>query len=85
MPTSSAVALLLEYVVEGVDWSSTLQALNRPLLYAVTPAIATYAEELNQLVPDAVTRVFDGAKHGFFFDQHEEFNQVLLEFVEGLR
>ncbi len=85
IPTSSAVALLLEYVAEGVDWSNTLQELDRPLLYAVTPAVTSDVEKLGQLVPDAVIRVFDGAKHGFFFDRHEEFNQMLLEFVESLR
>ena len=54
------------------------------MLYAVSPAFVDDAQDLKELVPNAVTRVFGDAGHAFFVDQHEEFNRVLLEFLRGL-
>ena len=84
MPVSSAVTLLLDYIVVGGDWSSVLQTLERPLLYAVAPNWADDAQELRELVPGATIEVFEGARHGLFVEQHEKFNRVLADFLKGI-
>jgi microsomal epoxide hydrolase len=79
-PTAAAVALL-SYGKPREYWREAVYALDKPVLYAVTPRFAGQAENLKKKKPGAWTQVFEQSGHALFVDEAERFNALLQSFI----
>jgi non-heme chloroperoxidase len=82
VPTTTALALLIGST--GVDHRPALEKLDKPVLYAITPAFRQDAETLRSAVPAARVEIFEGAGHTLFIDEPERFNRLLEEFARAV-
>lgn len=80
-PTNTAVALFAASFLR--DHRPVLAKIDRPLLYAVTPALKSQAEMVATRVPGARIEVFENAGHVLFVDEADRFNHVLDEFAQA--
>lgn len=65
-------------------WRSIARALERPLLYAVTPSFAEQAAALQRHRPATKIAVFEHAGHALFADEPARFNQLLADFIRAI-
>jgi len=80
-PTNTAVTLLANVYAKG-DWRPVLAKLDRPVLYAITPALKAQGEALKAKVPSARVEIFEDAGHALFVDEAARFNAVLEDFAQ---
>ena len=78
-PTNTALALFAASVLR--DHRPALAKIDKPLLYAVTPALASQAELVEARVPAARIEVFEKSGHVLFVDEEARFNEVLDDFA----
>ena len=80
-PTNTAVTLLANDFAKG-DWRPVLAKLDRPVLYAITPALKAQGEVLKAKVPSARVEIFEDAGHALFVDEAARFNALLEDFAQ---
>ncbi len=83
VPTNSAVLLLLNAYVSGVDLRPALAELDKPLLYVASPAMQSQAEMMRQRLPAARIEMFENAGHALFVDEAGRFNALLADFASA--
>lgn len=84
-PTNTRVTLLANsMLMEERDLRPALEALDRPVLYVVTEALADHAEDVRRRKPDLRLEVFEDAGHALFVDEPDRFNRVLDDFMAAL-
>lgn len=75
---------LLAYPFDRSHWRRIARALDRPLLYVVTPQYEQQARTLREHRPGTQIEVFREAGHALFVDEPQRFNAVIARFVERL-
>lgn len=75
---------LLSYPFPRTHWRTLAHAVDRPLLYVVTPQFAEQAGHLQRNRPGTQVEIFRDAGHALFVDRAERFNRVLAAFVKTL-
>jgi microsomal epoxide hydrolase len=75
---------LLSYPFDRSHWKRIVHAVDRPLLYVVTPQFEQQAQNLKKGRPGTQIDVFKSAGHALFVDEPQRFNVLLSRFVEGL-
>jgi microsomal epoxide hydrolase len=75
---------LLSYPFPRTHWRTLAHAVDRPLLYVVTPQFAEQAGHLQRNRPGTQVEIFRDAGHALFVDRAERFNRVLASFVKAL-
>jgi microsomal epoxide hydrolase len=83
MPLADSIALL-SYPYERTHWKEIAHALDKPLLYVVTPQFAAQAQNLEKNRPGTRIEIFERAGHALFVDEPERFNSLLAGFVSGI-
>ncbi len=81
VPTSTAIAIVVGTL--GRDFRPMLHKLDKPILYAITPALKGQGEVLKAGVPAARVELFENSGHVLFVDEPERFNKLLGEFAES--
>ncbi len=76
-----AARALLAYPVPRTYWREAVYSTGKPVFYAVRPAFAAQAANLQQRHPAAETAVFADAGHALFIDQASRFDQLLESFI----
>jgi microsomal epoxide hydrolase len=80
VPLEGAVALL-SYPYPRERWKQIVYAIDRPILYVVTPRFAGQAANLKQNHPRAQVEVFEHAGHALFVDEAKRFNRAVERFL----
>ena len=75
---------LLSYPVPRTYWKETLYAISLPILYLVTPRWSDQANELTRRRPQATAQIFEQAGHALFWDEADQFNRALHDFIKRL-
>ena len=83
MPLEASLSLFPGDRIPRERWRSTVVALRKPLLYAVTPQFAAQAQRLKAKRPATRVEIFENAGHALFVDEPERFNAVLIDFLRG--
>jgi non-heme chloroperoxidase len=83
MPLEASLSLFPGDRIPRERWRSTVNALRKPLLYAVTPQFAAQAQRLKAKRPATRVEIFENAGHALFVDEPERFNAVLIDFLRG--
>jgi microsomal epoxide hydrolase len=81
VPADSAVLLLLNTYISGLDLRPALDKLDKPVLFVATPNTKAQAEMLQQRKPAARVEMFTNAGHALFVDEPDRFNALLSEFA----
>jgi non-heme chloroperoxidase len=76
-----ASAALLSYPVPRSYWRDSLYSTAKPVLYAVRPALAAQAQNLERDRPGTEIAVFADAGHALFVDDASRFNALVQDFV----
>lgn len=76
-----ASAALLSYPVPRSYWRDAVYSTGKPILYAVRPAFAGQAENLERNDPAAETVLFENAGHAMFVDDPARFNAMVSDFL----
>lgn len=77
-----ASAALLAYPVPRSYWRATVYATTKPVLYAVRPAFAEQALNLERYRPGTEIAVFADAGHALFIDDAVRFNRLMQDFIQ---
>ncbi|MGQ5523656.1 alpha/beta fold hydrolase [Chitinimonas sp. PSY-7] len=75
---------LLSYPKPRSYWNDVLYEVALPTLYLVTPKWQQQANGLIARHPNAKAKIFPHAKHALFWDDADQFNQAVEEFVAPL-
>lgn len=75
---------LLSYPRPRTYWKETIDAIALPILYLITPRWSDQANELTRRHPQATAHIFEHAGHALFWDEADQFNQALHDFIERL-
>ena len=81
VPADSAVLMLLNTYISGLDLRPALDKLDKPVLFVGTPNTKAQAEMLQQRKPAARVEMFTNAGHALFVDEPNRFNELLAEFA----
>ncbi|MBV9653744.1 MAG: alpha/beta hydrolase [Acetobacteraceae bacterium] len=76
-----ACTALLAYPVPRSYWRNAVYSTTRPLLYAVRPAFAAQAANLERHRPNTEIALFTGVGHALFVDDARRFNQIVGDFI----
>jgi microsomal epoxide hydrolase len=77
----AASAALLSYPVPRTYWREAVYSTSKPILYAVRPAFAAQADNLERNDPAAETVVFENAGHAMFVDDPAGFDAMVSGFL----
>ena len=77
----AASAALLSYPVPRTYWREAVYSTTKPILYAVRPAFAAQADNLERNDPAAETVVFENAGHAMFVDDPAGFDAMVSGFL----
>lgn len=83
-PTAVATTLIANAVFgDEADLRPTLEKIDRPLLYTITPGdnLRAQSQALKAKIPAARVEVFAQSGHALFVDAPDRFNAVLREFA----
>ena len=80
MPQYACMALLA-YPEPRSYWRQSVYSTDRPLLYAVRPALAGQAANLERYRPNTEIALFAGAGHALFVDDASRFNALVQDFL----
>ena len=83
MPVEDSIRLL-SYPRPRAYWRETLHQVSKPVLYLVTPKWSDQAKALTQKHPQATAQIFEHAGHALFWDEADQFNLALDEFINSL-
>ncbi|MBM3342686.1 MAG: alpha/beta hydrolase [Betaproteobacteria bacterium] len=83
MSLDNSIALLSSGLPRE-HWKACAHALQKPLLYAVTPQFEAQALNLKKNRPATRIEVFKDAGHALFVDEPARFNALLLNFARDL-
>jgi non-heme chloroperoxidase len=75
---------LLSYAKPRAYWRESIHQISIPILYLVTPAWHGQAEELTKKHPNATTIIFEHAGHALFWDEADQFNLMVHDFVRRI-
>ena len=81
VPADSAVLMLLNTYISGLDLRPALDKLDKPVLFVGTPNTKAQADMLQQRKPSARVEMFTNAGHALFVDEPNRFNELLAEFA----
>lgn len=81
MPLEASLSLFPGDRIPRERWRDTVNAFSRPLLYVVTPPLASQAQSLKAHRPATEIEVFEGAGHALFIDEPERFAALLAGFL----
>jgi microsomal epoxide hydrolase len=84
LPLEASLSLFPGASVPREHWRAVVRALERPLLYVVTPQFEEQAFNLRRHRPRTRVEVFHRAGHALFADEPDRFNRLLLHFAKGL-
>jgi non-heme chloroperoxidase len=83
MSLENSIALL-SYPFPRTHWRDIARALDKPLLYVVTPQFAEQARNLENNRPGTRVEIFERAGHALFVDEPERFNALMADFLGGI-
>ena len=75
-------ARLLSIPYPRTYWRAAVYKTQKPLLFAVTSSLKGQADTLRRQRKDTYVKVFEGAGHALFVDEHEAFNASLDTFLD---
>jgi microsomal epoxide hydrolase len=83
VPADSAVLMLLNTYISGLDLRPALDKLDKPVLFVGTPNTKAQADMLQQRKPSARVEMFNNAGHALFVDEPNRFNELLADFASS--
>ncbi len=75
---------LLSYPRPRAYWKEIIYGVSKPILYLVTPKLGDQAKNLTQKHPRATAKVFEHSGHALFWDEADQFNWTLHDFIKRL-
>ena len=84
LPLEASLSLL-PALIPREHWREIVRALDRPMLYAVTPQFSEQAFNLRQHRRRTRVEVFHRSGHALFADEPDRFNRLLVHFARSIR
>ena len=81
MPLEASLSIFPGDRIPRERWRETVNAFSRPLLYVVTPPLASQAQSLKLHRPATEIEVFENAGHALFIDEPDRFAELLAGFL----
>jgi microsomal epoxide hydrolase len=75
---------LLSYPKPRAYWKEIIYQVSIPILYLVTSKWGDQANALTQRHPNATARIFEQSGHALFWDEADQFNLAIDDFVRRL-